>query len=47
LSGKPHIQIEGTAWEICQEKGIVSFQVSISHCRSHATAFAVALGNGE
>ena len=46
-SGKPHVQIQGTAWEICQQRGIASFQLSISHCRSHATAFAVALGNGE
>ena len=47
MSCKPLVQIEGTAWEICQEKGITDFQLSISHCRSHATAFAVALGKEE
>ena len=46
-SGKPHVQIEGTAWEICQEKGISRILLSISHCRSHATAQAIALGTDE
>jgi holo-[acyl-carrier protein] synthase len=44
LGGKPHVHIHGTAKEICSELGITDMLISISHCRSHATATAIAVG---
>ena len=44
LSGKPHIAIHGVAEEICHELGITDVLISLSHCRSHATATAIAVG---
>lgn len=46
-SGKPTVRIEGVAWEICQQVGIERVLLSISHCRSHATAYAVAVSDDE
>ena len=43
--GKPLIRLEGGAGEVSQRLGISSMLISISHCRSHATAYALALGN--
>ncbi|HAA69886.1 MAG: holo-[acyl-carrier-protein] synthase [Planctomycetaceae bacterium] len=43
--GKPRVALAGGAKEISDSLGINEFLVSISHCRSHATAIAVALGN--
>ena len=43
--GKPRVALAGGAKEISDSMGINEFLVSISHCRSHATAVAVALGN--
>jgi holo-[acyl-carrier protein] synthase len=42
--GKPTIALAGGAREVCERLGIARMSVSISHCRSHATAFALALG---
>lgn len=42
--GKPTIALAGGAREACERLGIVQMQISISHCRTHATAFAIALG---
>jgi holo-[acyl-carrier protein] synthase len=44
LSGKPNVYLHGTAKEICNELGIADIMISISHCRSHATATAIAVG---
>ena len=41
--GKPTIALAGGAREICEKLGIGEMQISISHCRSHGTAFAIAL----
>jgi holo-[acyl-carrier protein] synthase len=41
--GKPTIALAGGAREICEKLGIGELQISISHCRSHATAIAIAL----
>jgi holo-[acyl-carrier protein] synthase len=41
--GKPTIALAGGAREICEKLGIGEMQISISHCRSHATAIAIAL----
>jgi holo-[acyl-carrier protein] synthase len=42
--GKPRIELGGAARELCRELGIDEVQISISHCRSHATAYALATG---
>jgi holo-[acyl-carrier protein] synthase len=42
--GSPTIVLTGGALEVSQRRGISSVLISISHCRSHATAFAVACG---
>ncbi|MBD16228.1 MAG: holo-[acyl-carrier-protein] synthase [Planctomycetaceae bacterium] len=43
-SGAPTIVLSGGAREVCEEAGIQKMLISISHCRSHATAYAIALG---
>jgi len=43
--GKPIIRLEGVAREVCAELLISDIHISISHCRSHATAYALAAGN--
>ncbi len=47
--GKPVVAVRGGLRDLVQELGVVELLVSISHCRSHATAYAIALGknNGE
>ncbi len=44
LTGKPKVAIHGVAKEICEELGITDVLISLSHCRSHATATAIAVG---
>ena len=44
LRGKPSVLIHGTAHEICAELGITDVMITISHCRSHASATAIAVG---
>lgn len=41
--GKPTIALAGGARDRCEEAGITEMQISISHCRSHATAYALAI----
>jgi len=41
--GRPQAFLQGGAREVAEKLGIRSILVSISHCRSHATAYAVAL----
>lgn len=41
--GKPIIALAGGARERCGQAGITEMQISISHCRSHATAYALAV----
>ena len=43
LGGKPHIKLEGGALEVSRRLGIDEMLISISHCRSHATAYALAV----
>ncbi len=42
--GAPRIFLAGVAKDLCVERGIEEIQISISHCRSHATAYALAVG---
>lgn len=43
--GRPLVMLHGGALEASQRAGIREIMVSISHCRSHATAYALALGH--
>jgi holo-[acyl-carrier protein] synthase len=43
-SGRPVVGLRGGARDIVEQRGIREMLVSISHCRSHATAYAIALG---
>ena len=42
-SGRPTIRLSGGALEVANALGITRNMISISHCRSHATAYAMAL----
>ena len=42
--GRPVVGLRGGARDIVEQRGIREMLVSISHCRSHATAYALALG---
>ena len=43
VGGRPQAFLKGGTREIAERMGIQCILVSISHCRVHATAFAVAL----
>lgn len=43
MGGRPRIELTGAAREIADQLGIREVLISISHCRSHATAYAVAV----
>jgi holo-[acyl-carrier protein] synthase len=42
-SGQPKIQLYGGAAKTAKELGISEVQISISHCKSHAVAMAIAV----
>ncbi|MGL4943260.1 MAG: holo-ACP synthase [Thermoguttaceae bacterium] len=44
-SGKPSVILTGGAASVAEKLGVNEVMISISHCDSHATAFAVASGN--
>src|ERR1043165_1459086 len=44
-SGAPVAELHGGARAWMEQKGISQMLVSISHCRSHATAYALAVGS--
>ncbi len=44
LGGKPLIALGGGARELCLQVGISEVMITISHCRSYATAYAIAVG---
>jgi holo-[acyl-carrier protein] synthase len=41
--GKPIVALRGGARDVVEQFGVGEILVSISHCRTHATAFAIAL----
>lgn len=45
--GRPSVVLTGGALDIAQRSRIRQILISISHCRSHATAYALALGSDE
>ena len=42
--GKPNVALRGGAKEVAGQLGITNVLVTISHCRTHATATAIAVG---
>lgn len=42
--GKPVVSLHGGAKDVAHSMGIAEILISISHCRSHATALAIATG---
>ena len=44
-TGKPSVNLSGGARDVAKSKGIADVMISISHCRTHATAYAIGLGN--
>lgn len=42
--GKPTIRLQGGAQQRAEQISVVEVMLSISHCRSHATAYALAIG---
>jgi holo-[acyl-carrier protein] synthase len=43
--GAPTIRLQGGARDVFERSGIKTMHISISHCRSHAVAYAVAEGD--
>ena len=43
--GAPTIALRGGARDVFERTGIARMHISISHCRSHAVAYAIAEGN--
>ena len=46
-AGRPAVRLGGGAREVCEKLGIGDILITISHCRTHATAFAIAVGRPE
>src|SRR5262249_5828589 len=44
MGGRPKIALGGAARELAAKLGIAEMYISISHCRTHATAYALAVG---
>ena len=42
--GKPVVAIRGGVSDVCEQLGIREILVTISHCRTYATAVAIAVG---
>jgi holo-[acyl-carrier protein] synthase len=42
--GRPVVAMRGGARDVVEQLGITQMLISISHCRSHATAYALAQG---
>jgi len=42
--GRPQVLVCGAARETARKRGIGDILISISHCRTYATAYAIALG---
>ena len=47
VNGRPSIALRGGARDFVEKSGVREMLISISHCRSHATAYAIALGEEE
>ena len=45
-AGQPKVLVRGGAKDAAVERGIGDILVSIAHCRTYATGYALAVGNG-
>ena len=45
MGGKPELRIHGVASDIAEDMGIQEMQISISHCKSYAVAYVIAIGD--
>jgi holo-[acyl-carrier protein] synthase len=45
MGGRPTLVLSGAAAELAEKTGIKEVLISISHCRTHATAYAIAVGD--
>jgi len=43
-SGRPTVAVRGALKDIVEQLGVAEVLVSLAHCRTHATAYALALG---
>ena len=43
-SSRPAVAVRGAIKDIVEQLGVAEVLVSIAHCRTHATAYAIALG---
>ncbi len=44
--GRPQVLVRGGAKDVAIHRGIGDVLITISHCRTYATAYALAVGNG-
>jgi holo-[acyl-carrier protein] synthase len=42
--GRPTVRVRGGVREVIEQLGVTKLLVTMSHCRTHATAYAIALG---
>lgn len=42
-SGQPSIRLAGRPRELCEQRRVGEIRVSVAHCRTHATAYALAI----
>lgn len=42
-TGQPTVRLAGRARELCGQRRVGEIRVSVAHCRTHATAYALAL----
>jgi len=45
--GRPQVALRGAVRDLVEQLGVKEILVSISHCRSHAMAYALALGRDD
>lgn len=45
--GRPIVTLHGGAKQVIEQLGITKMLITISHCHTHATAFAIATGDND
>lgn len=44
--GRPDVVLHGAIRELAERQGVRQWMLSVSHCRTHAMAYVLALGDG-
>ena len=44
VEGATAVAMAGDVRDACVNKGVLQLRVSIAHCRTHATGYAIAIG---